>query len=834
MNAYCLTHQCGNVFYQGNLEFGHHGNALFTIVGSRVNVYDLVNQTCRTVSVQGRSDLEVIAVSPDQKVLIQVDFEGYAQVISLRKDVLLAQINFHSPVSKLSFSPDGRFLAVGLQNKLRVFECCFQNKQGSLLPFLSFSAWHSQPITHFNFFKDYLVTSSEDQTVRFCHLGKQQGYIPITLTGHRKPVLGTFFNQDQIYTVSSDARVFVWEWGEASEEFLNKQVYDYKRRAGRAPKSQSNTHQINLVQKHQLQHEGVFTLNCADMISSLLVVGFKTGNFALYSVNSKEVLVLHTLNMTEYEISCLRINPFGEWIAFGSKTLGQLVVWEWKSETYVLRQMGHSSELVTAEFSPEGHILATGGIDGKVKLWERGINFATFSEHLNSVAGLAFTPSNALVSASQDGTVRAYDINKYKQFRVLTTANPVEFTCVACDRSGEVVCAGSKDYQIYVWALPTGALCEILSGHTGPVSCLSFTSENMLVSGSWDTTARIWDVFERRGGSEPLVHSSEVLSLSVRPDSRQIAVACSNGEISLWSLPNCEEQGSIEGRRDVAGGRGYTDRFTAKNNPQNKKFNSICYSPDGWMVLGGGESKFACIYDLRHKVLLHRFSFTENRSLSGVLEKLNSSNITEAGPISELELDEYNLHSDFNQAGISEPHRPADILRKPYKEVRVTKVCFSNKEMALVTTEGVLIYSRKPEERFTPLQLSLEASHGNVIKSLVQEEFATAMLLALKLGESPQDVLYRVPPSEVSNVASQISGQELLRLLTLLYEETPKTKDLGLLLVWVRNILKYHSSAIKGLTQVKTLYRTLNKRFAEVISTCRENNYTLQFLNKSS
>ena len=75
---------------------------------------------------------------------------------------------------------------------------------------------------------------------------------------------------------------------------------------------------------------------------------------------------------------------------------------------------------------------------------------------------LVFTNTNAVISASLDGTVRAFDITRYRQFRVLTTKIPVQFTCLAVDSSAEIVCSGASDYCIYVWALPTGVFCEKL------------------------------------------------------------------------------------------------------------------------------------------------------------------------------------------------------------------------------------------------------------------------------------------------------------------------------------------------------------------------------------
>jgi periodic tryptophan protein 2 len=36
--------------------------------------------------------------------------------------------------------------------------------------------------------------------------------------------------------------------------------------------------------------------------------------------------------------------------------LGQLLVWEWQSETYVLKQQGHGYNLNALAFSPDGQV----------------------------------------------------------------------------------------------------------------------------------------------------------------------------------------------------------------------------------------------------------------------------------------------------------------------------------------------------------------------------------------------------------------------------------------------------------------------------------------------
>ena len=81
-------------------------------------------------------------------------------------------------------------------------------------------------------------------------------------------------------------------------------------------------------------------------------------NFMLISFS------LHSIS--QKGIDTVAVNPSGEWLAFGCKNFGQLLVWEWQSETYILRQQGHYNDINTLSFSQDGHYVATGGDDGKV------------------------------------------------------------------------------------------------------------------------------------------------------------------------------------------------------------------------------------------------------------------------------------------------------------------------------------------------------------------------------------------------------------------------------------------------------------------------------------
>ena len=95
----------------------------------------------------------------------------------------------------------------------------------------------------------------------------------------------------------------------------------------------------------------------------------------------------------------------------------------------------------------------------------------------------------------------------------------------AVDQSGEVIVGGSQDtFEIYVWSVQTGQLLNSLTGHEGPISCLTFGKEEFnLASASWDKTIRIWNIFSRNQTVEPIEIQSDALCLTMRPIVRELA-----------------------------------------------------------------------------------------------------------------------------------------------------------------------------------------------------------------------------------------------------------------------------------------------------------------------
>lgn len=747
-----------------------------------------------------------VAVSHDSRLLLAVDEDGRCLLVNLRKGVVLYRFHFKKPVRALAFSPDDRLIAVSHGNKVQLWRTPGLKRE--FAPFVLHRTYggHYADVLTISWSHDsrFFVTGAEDLSARVFSVDPHPNFHPVTLAGHRDYVVGAFFSADdkEIYTVARDGGAYVWAYQLPEDD-----------------DEASETPAIARAVKWVTKRKHVFKMDFAKVLcctfheaSGLLVVGFGNGTFGLYE--TPNFVNIHTLSITQNEIATVALNATGEWLALASEKLGQLLVWEWRSETYVLKQQGHYFDLNAVDYSPDGRLLATGADDAKVKLWDTasGFCYVTFTDHSAPVTGVQFTANGqAVVSCSLDGTVRAFDLNRYKNFRVLTTPEPVQFLSLALDRSGQIVCAGTLDpFNIYVWSLQTGRLTDVLSGHTGPVTSLAFApsvaAEPVLASGSWDHTVRLWNVYSNKALVEPLAHSTDVLAVAFRPDGKQVCAATLNGALNVWDVKDGEQVATIDGLRDIAGGRRDGDKISAKNNSISKHFTSVCYSADGTCVLAGGRSKFVCIYEVSQQILLKKFQISHNLSLDGVLDQLNSKHMTASG-LSRKELDAH--MDDSEQSGASANSlvgatRAVDPgSRRKNLEVLSKAVVFSptGRAWAAASTEGLLIYALDENLTFDPFELDEDITPESISQTLKREQFARALLMALHLNEEHmmEKCVEGTPVSSVPLVVRALQGEAYVkRLLALLAKKMDASPHLEFYLQWSLAVLNAHGAKMRA------------------------------------
>ncbi|KAF5390056.1 hypothetical protein D9757_003791 [Collybiopsis confluens] len=805
---YKFSNICGTVYRQGNVVFTADGNSLLSPVGNRVSVFDLVNNKSFTFAFENRKNIARIALSSDGNVLISVDEDGRALLVSFKRGVVLHHFNFKKPVKDVSFSPDGK-------------------QQSRMGPTYKTYTGHMDDVISILWAKDSqcFITTSRDMTARLFTLHPVEGYRPKTFAGHRDAVLGAFFSTDgnTIYTVSRDGAVFSWRGKVEADSGSEDEPI-----ASTSNAAASLSHKIihtrwGVHKRHYFNVPGsnVSTSSRPAKVittafhasSSLLVVGFSTGIFGLWEMPA--FTNLHTLSISQESISSLAVSPSGEWLAFGASHLGQLLVWEWQSESYILKQQGHFLDLNTLAYAPDGQTVATGGDDGKIKIWSTQSSFCyvTFSEHSAPVTGVAFARygTNVLFSASLDGTVRAYDLVRYRNFRTFTSPSPVQFNCIAVDPSGEVVAAGSTDtFEIFLWSVQTGKLLDILTGHEAPVSTLEFCPEgtNQLASGSWDRTVRVWNVFGRSHASESFTLSSDVLTLAWRPDGKELAVSTLDGQITFLDVAQSKQTNVINGRSDISGGRLVDSRTSAANSTAGKSFNSLTYTADGKCILAGGNSKYVVLYDVREGegVLLRKFTISENLSLDGTQEFLDSRRVNEAG----INIDSLMIQDEDEDEMRTEmlpgAQRGDLSIRRYRREARTKCVRFSptGRAWAGASTEGLLIYSldasHSSSADFDPFDLSLDLTPDSVLSTLKSKSYLTALIMSFRLNEQAliQKVFEGVPRGDIKLVVRQLPLMYLTPLLRFVGTHLKKTPHVEFGLLWVNALLMTHGRTIKA------------------------------------
>ncbi|KAK4056898.1 U3 snoRNP protein [Microbotryomycetes sp. JL221] len=857
-SAFKFQNLCGTVYRQGNVLFTRDGNSVVSPVGNRVSVFDLVNNKSRTLSFENRKNISCIALSPDNSTLISIDEDGRALFVNFRKSVVLHHFNFKKPVKCVKFSPDGKFIAATHGAQIQVWQTP-SHLAREFAPFVLHRTYtgHYDDVLSITWSGDsrFFLTTSKDMTAKLYTLYPVEGYRPKTFAGHRDAVVAAYFSTDHktIYTVSRDGAAFTWSAkadDEADSEDEQQNQVDKEVASTSSSIAQDNTIPLTrwgIKKRNYFQQTGTKVQSSTfHSKTNLLIVGFSNGMFGLWDMI--DFVNVHTLSISQEKITSVDVNSTGEWLAFGASKLGQLLVWEWQSESYVLKQQGHYFDINTLSFSQDGQQIVTGGDDGKVKVWnsDNGFCFVTFNEHSSAVTQVEFSKQGSIIfSSSLDGTVRAFDLIRYRNFRTFTTPEPIQFNSLAVDPSGETVCAGGtgQGFEIYMWSTQTGKLVDVLSGHEAPISSLIFSPlGDRLVSASWDKTIRVWDVYGRKSSVEPFQLTSDALSLAFRPDGFEIAVSTLDGQISFWNIVDGTQSSLIDGRRDISGGRKHDDRTTAANNSSGKAFTSLNYTADGTCLIAGGHSKFVCLYNVKDGMLLKKFEISQNLSLDGTLEFLDSRKLTEAGPVETLDergdLSDLEDRLDKTLPGA----RSGDMSRRKYRpEARTKCVRFSptGRSWAAASTEGLLIYSLDETISFDPFELDIDVTPNSTLETFGKKQFVKALIMSFKLNQPLliKSIYEQIPKDQIKLICQQLSliyVEKLLNFISIQLNQQ-NSPHVEFHLLWIHELFQSHGRILK-LTNSRQLstFRQLQKGLIDlqdsIVKLCDDNLFTIDFL----
>jgi len=305
----------------------------------------------------------------------------------------------------------------------------------------------------------------------------------------------------------------------------------------------------------------------------------------------------------------------------------------------------------------------------------------------------------------------------------------------------------------------------------------------------------------------------------------------------VWDSEEGNIKSFIEAKDDLAGGRHQDDRMSAKKSTKNKHMSAVALSPNGDFVIGGGNSKNICLYDLRHKVLLKRFAITQNRSLDGVLHILNSKNVKEGGILAhEIDVLDSDLEEDAwtNNEVVKGAKLAKNLAGKRNTKLAVRIKCLKfspdGTMIAAATTEGLVIYNNQLQlgAYFNPFDLDESVTIDNIIAKVKAEEYLTALILALRLGERnvTQTVYKCIPVSSVPLLCAHFPVGFIDRLLQFLATEIESSQHVEWAMIWINNVVRFHGAKLQNTDEITSQKTPLRALMLRILS-------SLQFYNES-
>jgi WD40 repeat protein len=242
----------------------------------------------------------------------------------------------------------------------------------------------------------------------------------------------------------------------------------------------------------------------------------------------------------------------------------------------------HAGGACCVRYAPGGSVLASGGRDGRVRLWDArtGRELRTLEGHEGDVNMVAFSPDGArLASAGDDRTVRVWDLRK-GQLQFALTGHPGRVYSVLFTGDGRRLITKAHGRGIHLWDARTGRPEGALPGEDAGSMALSPAGDRLAVA-CRDSPLRFFDLAGQTSAPGwDLRHRGRVDDLAFSPDGSVLASAGRQDNTGrLWSVPTGAELAVLRGHLHAV--------------------HAIAFSPDAQLVATASRDTTVRLWDCR-------------------------------------------------------------------------------------------------------------------------------------------------------------------------------------------------------------------------------------------